>query len=225
MSVQRLVKQPYDTRSMDTEPVSRQRIATRVTVRQAVDIPILGGEFTAQFITFHGLLEGREHLAIRLGQPSEDAPLVRLHSECMTGDVFGSQRCDCGPQLEESLRKLAQEGGYVLYLRHEGRGIGLYAKLDAYSLQSSGLDTYEANRRLGFKDDQRSYWDAANMLLALNVDRVRLISNNPDKQAQLEEYGVEVVERLPTGVYVNAHNLNYLRAKRVHTGHDISLND
>lgn len=170
--------------------------------------------------------EQREHLAIRLGQPSDvEPPLVRLHSECMTGDVFGSQRCDCGPQLLESLRELSARGGYILYLRHEGRGIGLYAKLDAYHLQSQGADTFEANRRLGFDDDLRDYTDAASMLAALGVHRIRLISNNPDKQAQLEANGIEVIERIPTGVYMNTHNQRYLQAKRAHSGHDIQLKE
>jgi GTP cyclohydrolase II len=212
-----------ETQSTVKDPGHAPCTAGTGNVRQRVDIPILGGDLNARFFTFHGLMEGREHFALRLGQPG-DAPLVRLHSECMTGDVFRSMRCDCGPQLEESLRRCAKEGGYVLYLRHEGRGIGLYAKLDAYHLQNRGLDTYEANRHLGFKDDQRNYADAATMLRALDVHRIRLLSNNPDKQHQLEACGIEVVERIPTGVYANVHNIDYLRAKRVRSGHNIRLN-
>lgn len=212
------------TQSTGMDSGSMQCTARAGIVRQRVDIPILGGELTAKFFTFHGLMDGREHFALRLGRPGKEAPLVRLHSECVTGDVFGSLRCDCGPQLEESLRRCAKEGGYVLYLRHEGRGIGLYAKLDAYHLQNKGLDTYEANRHLGFEDDQRNYADAATMLRALDVQRIRLLSNNPDKQDQLEACGIKVVERIPTGVYVNSHNINYLRTKRVRSGHDIHLN-
>ena len=224
MSSERIGERFYDARSTDAQHLNEQRTCDRLlTIRQQVEIPILGGASIAQFISFNGLSAVDEHLAIRLGEPNIEAPLVRLHSECMTGDVFGSQRCDCGPQLVESLRNFADQGGYVLYLRHEGRGIGLYAKLDAYELQSHGLDTYEANRRLGFDEDLRDYTDAANMLRALNVERIRLISNNPEKQAQLEALGIEVVERLPTGVYMTAHNQNYLRAKRNRMGHDIRL--
>ncbi len=219
-----MAKYTPKTQSTEIDSGSMQCTASVGNVRQMVDIPILGGDLTAKFFTFHGLTDGREHFALRLGRPSKEAPLVRLHSECMTGDVFGSLRCDCGPQLEESLRRCAKEGGYVLYLRHEGRGIGLYAKLDAYHLQNMGLDTYEANRHLGFKDDQRNYTDAAIMLRTLDVHRIRLLSNNPDKQAQLEACGIKVVERIPTGVYANVHNIDYLRTKRVSSGHDIHLN-
>ena len=151
------------------------------------------------------------------------APLVRPHSECLTGDVLGSERCDCGPQLREAVERIAAEGGFLLYLRQEGRGIGLYAKLDAYALQDAGLDTYEANRALGHAEDERDYTAAAQMLGALGVGRLRLLSNNPDKAAQLERLGVVVEERVPTGVHLTSANARYLAAKRDHTAHTLDL--
>ena len=138
---------------------------------------------------------------------------MRLHSECLTGDVLGSARCDCGPQLREAVERIAEGGGYLLYLRQEGRGIGLYAKLDAYVLQDAGLDTYEANRALGYDDDERDYAVAAQMLAALGVDRVRLLSNNPDKAAQLTRHGIVVTEEVPTAIHRSPDNHRYLAAK------------
>jgi GTP cyclohydrolase II len=174
--------------------------------------------------TFTGLVDGKEHLALGLGDyRAEGVPLVRPHSECLTGDVFGSERCDCGPQLRESVERIAGAGGFLLYLRQEGRGIGLYAKLDAYALQDGGLDTYEANRALGRGEDERDYTAAAQMLAALGVNAVRLLSNNPDKERQLRALGVGVAETVTTGVHVSASNVRYLRAKVEHTGHSLAL--
>lgn len=185
----------------------------RARERHRCLVPILDGRGTAEVISFENLIDGREHIALKLGPPCSEAPLVRLHSECLTGDVFGSQRCDCGPQLHEALNKLNEEGGYLFYLRQEGRGIGLYAKIEAYLLQATGLDTFEANQRLGYEDDGRSYRCAAEMLRALGVARIRLITNNPDKVRQLTSLGIEVIATVPTGVYLNQHNRAYLRAK------------
>jgi GTP cyclohydrolase II len=148
---------------------------------------------------------------------------VRPHSECLTGDVFGSQRCDCGPQLREAVERITVAGGFLLYLRQEGRGIGLYAKLDAYALQDAGLDTYEANRALGYGDDERDYTAAAQMLATLGAERIRLLSNNPDKAVQLDALGVRVTERVPTGVHLSAANARYLSAKVTHTHHTLDL--
>ncbi len=148
---------------------------------------------------------------------------MRPHSECLTGDVFGSERCDCGPQLREAVERISETGGFLLYLRQEGRGIGLYAKLDAYALQDAGLDTYEANTALGRAEDERDYTAAAQMLRALGAGRIRLLSNNPDKAAQLELLGVAVTERVPTGVHVSPANVRYLAAKRDHTAHTLAL--
>jgi GTP cyclohydrolase II len=183
-------------------------------------------------MTFDGLVDKEEHLALGLGDwkraltksaAGGRAPLVRPHSECLTGDVFGSQRCDCGPQLREAVERIAEQGGFLLYLRQEGRGIGLYAKLDAYALQDAGLDTYEANVALGRGEDERDYAAAAQMLLALGTDRIRLLSNNPDKAVQLEECGIDVTQRIPTGVHMSSANVRYLATKASHTAHTIDL--
>jgi GTP cyclohydrolase II len=185
------------------------------TVRQRVEVPLHfadGYATTAGVYTFTGLVDGREHLAFELGRPPA-VPLVRPHSECLTGDVFGSQRCDCGPQLREAVERIAATGGWLLYLRQEGRGIGLYDKLDAYALQDSGLDTYEANLALGHAADERDYTPAAQMLQALGVTTLSLLSNNPDKAAQLGRLGLRVAERVPTAVHLSPANVAYLSAK------------
>jgi GTP cyclohydrolase II len=194
-------------------------------VRRQVTVPLSfpdGYTTTARVITFTGLTDGREHLALGLGRATA-VPLVRPHSECLTGDVFGSQRCDCGPQLREAVERITTAGGFLLYLRQEGRGIGLYAKLDAYALQDAGLDTYEANRALGHGEDERDYTAAAQMLRAIGADRTRLLSNNPDKAAQLDLLGVEVAERIATGVHLSPANARYLATKRDHTAHTLEL--
>ncbi|RKN47857.1 GTP cyclohydrolase II [Micromonospora endolithica] len=202
------------------------------TVRNQVTVPLRfpdGYTTTARVYTFTGLVDGREHLALGLGDraaadpPSRGLPLVRPHSECLTGDVFGSQRCDCGPQLREAVERIAGAGGYLLYLRQEGRGIGLYAKLDAYALQDSGLDTYQANVALGHRADERDYTVAAQMLAALGVDEVTLLSNNPDKAAQLDRLGVRVAERVATGLFLSPANADYLAAKARHGEHALDL--
>ena len=188
---------------------------TPVTVRNRLEVPLhLPDGFRTQghVVSFDGLADRREHVAVALGEPG-DVPLVRLHSECLTGDVLGSQRCDCGPQLREAVRRIACAGGYLLYLRQEGRGIGLYNKLDAYALQDSGLDTYEANLALGFDADERDYGVAAQMLLALGVREVDLLTNNPDKVDQLQRAGIRVVTRVSTGVHRSPANHRYLAAK------------
>lgn len=199
------------------------------SVRTSVTMPLrLVDGFTtdATVFTFDGLVDGREHLAMRLGDPTlrlDPAPLVRLHSECLTGDVLGSQRCDCGPQLREALERLANVGGYLLYLRQEGRGIGLYNKLDAYRLQDAGLDTYEANRALGHGADERDYAAAAQMLVALGVRELRLLSNNPDKADQLDAAGLRIHERVSTAVHLSASNAGYLRTKARFGAHRLEV--
>jgi GTP cyclohydrolase II len=199
------------------------------TPRARVRVPLRfhdGYGVDADLVTFHGLVDGLEHLAIVLGDPAPGAtPLVRLHSECLTGDVFGSARCDCGPQLREAVERIADRGGVLLYLRQEGRGIGLYNKLDAYALQDQGLDTYEANAALGLPEDARDYTAAAQMLGALSIDELDLLSNNPDKAQQLRDLGVGVGQRVPTGVFTTAHNVRYLRAKVLQTHHTLPLPD
>jgi len=205
--------------------VSAMAIPPKATVRTHVLVPLRladGFATTARVFTFTGLVDGREHLALALGDRAAAVtrdrhegppPLVRLHSECLTGDVLGSERCDCGPQLGEAVRRIAEVGGYLLYLRQEGRGIGLYAKVDAYALQDTGLDTYEANLALGYAADERDYTPGAQMLLALGVDRAALLTNNPDKVAQLTSLGVDVTERVATGVHLTPVNAAYLAAK------------
>ena len=191
------------------------------TVRTAVTVPLRfadGYATTAHVVSFHGLVDGREHIAIRLGAET-DVPLVRPHSECLTGDVLGSERCDCGAQLREAVERIAQRGGYLLYLRQEGRGIGLYEKLDAYALQDGGLDTYEANLALGHAEDERDYTVAAQMLRALGITRVALLSNNEDKADQLTGLGITVTELVATGVHLSPANAGYLAAKARHGAH------
>ncbi len=201
--------------------------ADGVSVRTRVRVPLRsdnGVYDAATMVSFDGLCDGREHLAVLFGDPaSEPVPLVRLHSECLTGDVFGSARCDCGPQLHESVRLMCAEGGIVLYLRHEGRGIGLFNKLDAYRLQDLGFDTFEANRALQFPDDLRDYQVAAQMLTALQVSAIRLLSNNPDKAYQLQVHGIDVRSQQSTGVFVTRANRGYLQAKVSRAGHQLRL--
>jgi GTP cyclohydrolase II len=197
------------------------------TVRTRVRIPLRfsdGYQVTAEAITFNGLTDGAEHIALILGNPdTATTPLVRLHSECLTGDVFGSARCDCGPQLREATERIATTGGVLLYLRQEGRGIGLYNKLDAYALQDQGLDTYEANLALGLPEDARDYTAAAQMLTALGITELDLLTNNPDKAQQLADLGVTVARTVRTGVHTTPNNLRYLHAKVQHTHHTIAL--
>jgi GTP cyclohydrolase II len=174
----------------------------------------------AQLVAFRASDDGQEHVGLVVGAFAGNPPLVRLHSECLTGDVFGSLKCDCGPQLHEALQVIgANGGGVLLYLRQEGRGIGLANKIRAYSLQDRGLDTVDANRRLGFADDERDYRHAASMLRALGVGDVRLLTNNPAKVAGLEAAGIRVVERVAHQMSANPHNADYLTAKRKRSGH------
>lgn len=195
-----------------------------VSIRTSVPVPLANGH-RPHFTSFHNLCDGREHIALLFdGWKDSDTPLVRLHSECLTGEVFGSQRCECGNQLAEAMARCAEQGGIVLYLRQEGRDIGLYNKLDAYKLQiEDGLDTFEANTALGHPVDGRNYKAAAEMLEALGVRHLRLLSNNPDKAAQLERYGLHVAQTVPTGVHLCAENRPYLAAKRDLGGHTICL--
>jgi len=196
----------------------------KVAQRAEVTIPLGDKSVPARFLSFEGLSDGKEHIAIVFGDGEEQAaPLVRLHSECLTGDVFGSQRCDCGKQLEEAQKRMAQHGGILLYLRQEGRGIGLYNKLDAYQLQDEGVDTYAANEMLGFDHDLRDFSQAVEMLNAIGVKQVRLLTNNPQKANQLTEKGIDVIECVPTGVFVNTHNASYLKAKVDQHNHKIDL--
>lgn len=197
------------------------------TIRTTVNLPIrLHSNVEAHGLvhSFNGLVDGKEHIALQFGKPT-GAPLVRIHSECLTGDVFGSMRCDCGPQLQEVVALLSEKGGYLLYLRQEGRGIGLYAKLDAYRLQEEGHDTFAANLALGHGLDDRNYTAAAQMLGALGIAEIELITNNPDKRAQLENLGIKVAACRRTGTHLNAHNRAYLHAKVQRSNHALTLDE
>ena len=182
-------------------------------------LPTRYGEFKA--IAYRSVVDPGEHIALSIGEwDPEDPVLVRIHSECLTGDVFGSLRCDCGEQIEMALTILGKEGkGVFLYMRQEGRGIGLHNKIKAYSLQDSGLDTVEANQSLGFEPDLRHYGIGAQILQDLGVKRLRLLTNNPRKVVGISGFGLEIVERVPVEATVNDENRNYLRTKRARMGH------
>jgi GTP cyclohydrolase II len=193
--------------------------APDVTLVARARLPLDGLPDT-QIAAFRASDDGQEHVALIVGAFGGQPPLVRLHSECLTGDVFGSLKCDCGPQLKAALGLIAAAGGGVLlYLRQEGRGIGLANKLRAYALQDRGLDTVDANARLGFADDERDYVHAAAILRALGIRAVRLLTNNPRKVAGLEAAGIEVVERVAHPMPANPHNADYLAVKREKSGH------
>jgi 3,4-dihydroxy 2-butanone 4-phosphate synthase/GTP cyclohydrolase II len=190
-----------------------------VSLERVVPMPLKHGNFTCRM--YKHLPDGKHHLALVHGDPaSAGAPLVRVHSECFTGDVLGSLRCDCGHQLDRSLAAVAEEGhGIVIYLRQEGRGIGLAHKLHAYALQDQGLDTVEANEELGFAADLRDYGIAVQMLRDMNIGKVRLLTNNPDKIRKLEGYGIEVEERIPLVTQPTPYNERYLETKKSKMGH------
>ncbi|GAA3946500.1 MAG: GTP cyclohydrolase-2 [Pseudoclavibacter caeni] len=181
-------------------------------------IPTEHGTFRVR--GYRDLATGADHLAIVSTAPIGDPPLVRVHSECLTGEVLGSLKCECGPQLHAALDRIDADGGVVIYLRgHEGRGIGLLEKLRAYRLQEDGLDTVDANRALGHADDEREYGAAAAVLADLGIDRVRLMTNNPLKRQDLERHGIAVTELVPIVVGENAANQAYLETKRDRMGH------
>ncbi len=186
-----------------------------------VEMPTAYGDF--DLIAFKQVDNGQTHLALIKGSWGEDeAVMVRVHSSCVTGDIFGSCRCDCGEQLQKAMEMVDKEGkGVVLYMNQEGRGIGLVNKLKAYKLQENGLDTVEANLKLGFQMDQRDYGVGAQILRNLGVRKMRLLSNNPKKRAGLIGYGLEIVERIPIEITPNTHNLKYLTTKRDKLGHEI----
>ncbi len=194
----------------------RARVALKVGAKSNID---------AEILSFHGLKSDKEHIAVifHAADKSENTPLVRMHSECLTGDVFHSSRCDCGEQLEETIERMGCEGGIILYLRQEGRGIGLYNKIDAYRLQSEGMNTYEANNHLGFGDDLRDFTEAAQMLKALGVEKIKLITNNPKKIKEIQNLGIELEEVINTSAHIKHGNENYLKAKASHGKHKLDI--
>ena len=202
--------------------VHHRRVNERVVYQvAAADLPTAHGAYKA--VAFHDTTTGEDHVALTLGVLANDSPpLVRVHSECLTGDVFGSMRCDCGDQLNAALARIADEGrGAVLYMRQEGRGIGLANKLRTYELQDRGLDTVDANRHLGFAADLRDYGVGAQILRELGITDLRLLTNNPKKTAGFRAYGLKVVEQLPLAVEPGAHNRRYLETKRARMGHEL----
>lgn len=203
---------------------SAQPPETALEAIESISLPTQAyGELTLK--VFQQAHDPHDHIALIKGQlDDQQVPvLVRLHSECLTGDVFDSARCDCGWQLQTALTRIAQQGGVLLYLRQEGRGIGLLNKLKAYHLQDQGLDTVEANHQLGFSSDARDYRIAAYILKALHIQRIRLLTNNPKKIADLQQQGIQVVERLPLVANPNRCNQHYLKTKQLKLGHLLNL--
>jgi GTP cyclohydrolase II len=210
---------PVDSPAVGAAEVAQYRSADRLRVVSRAHLPVAGAE-EARVVAFRGVPEQGEHLALLFGDLDAAVPLVRLHSECLTGDVLGSLKCDCGPQLHAAIHAMsAAAGGVLLYLRQEGRGIGLLNKLRAYALQDQGFDTVDANLRLGFATDERDFTIAARMLSLIGVSRIRLLSNNPEKVLGLQAAGITVVERVPLALPSNPHNADYLATKRDRTGH------
>lgn len=199
----------------------RLRTESVVEAGEEVDMPTAYGHF--RLIPFRELSTGREHVALIKGDWQDDEPvLVRVHSSCITGDTFGSLRCECGEQLHLAMMQIEEAGkGVVLYMSQEGRGIGLMNKIRAYKLQEKGLDTVDANLHLGFKSDERDYGVGANILRQIGVRKMRLMTNNPVKRVGLESYGLEVVENVPIEVEPNKYNLRYMHTKKVRMGHDL----
>jgi len=217
---------PADVDAHDAPRVSPADIAAYgdpvgLGIAARARLPVAASE-QAEIVAFRSDADFHEHVALVLGVRDSSAPVVRLHSECLTGDVLGSLKCDCGPQLGAALAAMAgAPWGILLYLRQEGRGIGLINKLRAYQLQDQGFDTVDANNRLGFPTDARDFRIAARMLGLLGVDRIRLMTNNPDKQAVLAGLGIEIAERIPLAIPANPHNERYLVTKRDRTGHQL----
>jgi GTP cyclohydrolase II len=194
---------------------------TRLAIAARAKLPIAASD-TAEIVAFRTPDAAQDHIALLIGTPNGSPPLVRLHSECLTGDVLGSLKCDCGPQLDTALHLIADTGwGILLYMRQEGRGIGLVNKLRAYALQDQGFDTVDANTRLGFAVDARDFGLAARMLALLGQDRIRLLTNNPEKVLRLQSAGIDVVERVAHTLPPNPHNARYLATKRDRTGHSL----
>jgi 3,4-dihydroxy 2-butanone 4-phosphate synthase/GTP cyclohydrolase II len=219
------VAKRFDMKFVTIKDLIAYRMAHESLIQEVirVNLPTLYGNFT--LVAFEERLSGANHLALFKGEWTEDEPvLVRVHSSCLTGDIFGSKRCDCGDQLHQALSQVEKEGrGAVLYMNQEGRGIGLMNKLKAYKLQEEGLDTVEANEALGFKPDHRDYGVGAQMLRHLGIRKLRLMTNNPTKRVGLEGYGLEIVDRVPMDVHTLPENERYMRTKRDRMGHEFDI--
>ncbi len=215
----------FDLKLITIKDLVAYRMHSEKLVQRLIDVklPTRYGEFT--LVAYEEVLTGENHLALVKGELSEDEPvLTRVHSQCVTGDVFGSARCDCGDQLARAMQQVEREGsGVILYMKQEGRGIGLVNKLKAYKLQEEGMDTVEANEALGFKMDHRDYGIGCQILRDLGVRKLRLMTNNPQKRIGLAGYGLEVVEQVPIEIAAGAHNEGYLRTKRDKMGHELTL--
>lgn len=215
----------FNLKIISIEDLIKYRMRNESLIERTVDVkmPTDIGEF--QLHAFKDTSNNQDHLALVKGEWKEDEPvLVRVHSSCLTGDIFGSCRCDCGPQLNTAMQMIEKEGkGVIVYMNQEGRGIGLVNKLKAYKLQEEGFDTFDANVKLGFKPDQRDYGIGAQILRALNISKMRLMSNNPKKRTGLIGYGLEVVENVALEIESNKHNEGYLKTKRDKMGHQLKL--
>jgi 3,4-dihydroxy 2-butanone 4-phosphate synthase/GTP cyclohydrolase II len=215
----------FNLKIISIEDLIKYRMRNESLIERTVDVkmPTDVGEF--QLHAFKDTSNNQDHLALVKGEWKEDEPvLVRVHSSCLTGDIFGSCRCDCGPQLNTAMQMIEKEGkGVIVYMNQEGRGIGLVNKLKAYKLQEEGFDTFDANVKLGFKPDQRDYGIGAQILRALNISKMRLMSNNPKKRTGLIGYGLEVVENVALEIESNEHNEGYLKTKRDKMGHQLKL--
>lgn len=220
-----VVAEKFDLKIISIEQLIQYRLANDSLIEQIVDVkmPTKHGDF--QLHAFNEKTTKQEHLALVKGTWEENEPvLVRVHSSCMTGDIFGSCRCDCGPQLEKAMQMIEEAGkGVIVYMNQEGRGIGLMNKLKAYKLQEEGMDTVEANLELGFKGDQRDYGIGAQILRSLGVTKMKLLSNNPTKRTGLVGYGLEITENVAIEIESNVHNDFYLRTKRDKMGHSLKM--
>ncbi len=210
-----------DAPRLGAESIRDYDASSHLHIASRARLPV-EAQAATEIVAFRSSEEAVEHVALIIGAPDGRPPLVRLHSECLTGDVFGSLKCDCGPQLDAALRRMAEEGwGILVYLRQEGRGIGLINKLRAYALQDQGFDTVDANLRLGFAIDERDFSVAARMLDLLGQSRIRLLTNNPAKVAGLSAAGIAIAERVPHRITPNPFNSDYLATKRDRTGHSL----